>query len=211
MRMYGTQRTTTYGDSLWEFEVYPIPQTAKIIDANTDQAAYAPGSSVTLYVDLTNSTSSVFNGSVNVVISHLGNVLTNLPLQSVTSLAANQTTTTIFNWTPPPVDFQGYLVSISILDSGSNVVDGGSCAVDVSSDWSKFPRYGYVASYDSGLNAYNLIWQLKNYHINGVQFYDWQWKHHVPYNPSSSWPDVANRTISRATSPISSPPLIPTA
>ena len=169
-----------------------------IINVNTDKAAYTPGSSAAIYVDLTNSTAATFNGSVSVAISHLGYVTTNLPSQTFTNLS-HTFSTRAFTWTPPVLDYQGYLVSIAVLDANSNTLDNGSSAIDVSSDWAKFPRYGYVAHYDAGLDAYNIAWQLKNYHLNGLQFYDWQWKHHVPYNPSSSWPDVANRTISRAT------------
>ena len=170
-----------------------------VVDVNTDKAAYSPGGGVTLYVDLTNGTGSALNGSVNVTVSHLGNAVTNLPSQSISSLGAHATTAKIFFWTPPALDYQGYLVSIAVLDAGSNVLDSGSCAVDVSSDWAKFPRYGYVAHYDAGLDAYNVAWQLKNYHLNGLQFYDWQWKHHLPYTNAATWPDIANRTISQAT------------
>ena len=170
-----------------------------LANINTDKAAYSPGNGVTFYVDLTNSTASPFNGSVSTVISHLGYVTTNLPSQAINSLAAHSTTTKVFSWTPPATDYQGYLVSISVADAGSNVVDKGSSAVDVSSDWSKFPRYGYLSHFDAGLDAYNIVWQLKNYHLNALQFYDWQWKHHLPYSPNATWPDIANRTIARAT------------
>ena len=168
-------------------------------DVNTDKAMYYPGNGVTIYVDLTNSTASTFNGSVNVVISHLGYVSTNLPSQPVSNLGTNATATAVFSWMPPVTDYQGYLVSVSVTDTNGNVVDSGSSAIDVSSDWSKFPRYGYVAHYDSTVDATHTMWLLKNYHINGVQFYDWQWKHHLPYNPGATWPDVANRTIYRST------------
>ncbi len=168
-------------------------------DVNTDKAMYYPGNGVTIYVDLTNSTASTFNGSVNVVISHLGYVSTNLPSQSVSNLATNATATAVFFWMPPVTDYQGYLVSVSVTDTNGSVVDSGSSAIDVSSDWAKFPRYGYVAHYDSTLDATHTMWLLKNYHINGIEFYDWQWKHHIPYNPASTWPDVANRTIYRST------------
>ena len=169
-----------------------------IINVNTDKAAYTPGSSAAIYVDLTNSTAATFNGSVSVAISHLGYVTTNLPSQTFTNLS-HTFSTRAFTWTPPVLDYQGYLVSIAVLDANSNTLDNGSSAIDVSSDWAKFPRYGYVAHYDAGLDAYNIAWQLKNYHLNGLQFYDWQWKHHVPYTNAATWPDIANRTISQAT------------
>ena len=170
-----------------------------IADVNTDKAMYYPSNGATIYVDLTNSTASTFNGSVNVVISHLGYVSTNLPAQTVSNLGANATATAVFSWVPPVTNYQGYLVSVSVTDLTNNVLDSGSSAVDVSSDWSKFPLYGYVAQYGSGLDAYHTMWLLKNYHLNGIEFYDWQWKHHIPYNPNSIWPDVANRTIYEST------------
>ena len=170
-----------------------------ISNVNTDKALYPTGAIATVYVDLTNSTASSLSCSVNVTITRLGRVITNLPAQAASNLGAHSTTTKTFTWQTPAADYQGYLVSVSVLDPGSNLLDAGSSAIDVSSDWSKFPRYGYVAHFDAGLDAYNIIWQLKNYHLNGIQFYDWQWKHHIPYRAASSWPDIANRTISRAT------------
>lgn len=170
-----------------------------IVDVNTDKAMYSPGIGTTIYVDLTNSTGSTFNGSVNVVVSHLGYVYTNLPAQTMTNLEANATATAVFSWMPPGTNFQGYLVSANVSDLISNVLDSSSSAIDVSSDWSKFPRYGYVAQYGSGLDPYHTMWLLKNYHINGIEFYDWQWKHHVPYSANVTWPDVANRIIYRST------------
>jgi hypothetical protein len=43
----------------------------------------------------------------------------------------------------PATNYQGYLISVSVLNSSNNVADSGSSAIDVSSDWSGFPHYGY--------------------------------------------------------------------
>lgn len=163
---------------------------------------YDPGAEVTIHVDLTNSTSTNFNnGSVEVKLSHLGGVVGALIPQAVSGLGAGQSTTKFFSWTPPAADFRGYLVEVTLKDVAAQVIDRGSSAIDVSSNWAKFPRYGYVSRFDTGLDTGNIIWQLKNYHINGLQYYDVGWKHHIPAPPSgwNTWPDVANRTIYRAT------------
>ncbi len=170
-----------------------------ISNINTDKAAYRPNTAATIYLDLLNLTGMSFNGSAELAISHLGYPLASLDTKSITSLAPGGTTTKIWSWTPPSKDYQGYLISITIRNQLGAIVDAGSSAIDVSSDWSKFPRYGFVTRYEQGLDAYNIMWQLKNFHINGVQFYDWQWKHHVPYTSSSSWSDIANRTVQRST------------
>ena len=174
---------------------------AHITNVNTDKAMYAPGAGVTIYVDLTNSTASSFSGSVEVRLMHLGDTVTDLSPQAVSNLGAGQGTTKIFSWAPPVTDFRGYLVEVALKNISEDVIDHDSSAIDVSSDWRRFPRYGYIARFDAGLDTGNLMWQLKNYHINGLQYYDVGWKHHIPAPPSgwSTWPDVANRTNSRAT------------
>lgn len=63
----------------------------------------------------------------------------------------------------------------------------GAIAVDVSSDWKRFPRYGFVAEFDNyggsidkNANIEAEMKYLNRLHINGVQFQDWHWKHHKP-------------------------------
>ena len=186
---------------LWLLALGVLTQEAQagtfISNVNSDKAMYAPGNGVTLYVVISNSTATAFSGSVTAAVTHLGYTITNLPAQTISSLGAHVARTNTFYCLPPTTDFQGYLVSVAVLDQNASVMDISSSAIDVSSDWAKFPRYGYVARYDIGLNAGSIIWQLKNYHLNGIQFYDWQWKHHIPYNAGATWPDVASRTISR--------------
>jgi dextranase len=175
---------------------------AHIFNVNTDKAMYAPGTGVTIYVDLANSTQAAFsNGSVEVRIHHLGDTAAALPPQPVAYLGAGETAVRTFSWTPPPLDFKGYLIEVALKDSAAQVIGRGSSAIDVSSHWRRFPRYGYLSRFDAGLNTGHLIWQLKNFHINGLQYYDVGYKHHIPAPPPTwnAWPDVANRTISRST------------
>ena len=178
-----------------------LGEDAHITNVNTDRAMYNPGMGTTIYVDLVNSTAASFNGSVEVRITHLGDTMTDLPSQSVLSLGVGQSTTAFFSWAPPAVDFQGYLIEVTLKDNFSQIIDRSSSAIDVSSNWRRFPRYGYVSRFDAGLDTGHIMWQLKNYHINGLQFMDVGWKHHIPAPPSgwSTWPDIAYRTNSRAT------------
>ncbi len=60
--------------------------------------------------------------------------------------------------------------------------------------------YGYLSYYPSQTTATssNEVAWMNQYHINYVQFYDWQWKHHWPLSgsvssPATSWNDIANR------------------
>lgn len=107
-----------------------------------------------------------------------------------------------WEWEAPQDDYTGYMTEIYVKQ-GSELVDHANIAVDVSSDWAKFPRYGYLADFMAMEQAdrETIIERLNRFHINGIQFYDWQWKHHIPLmmdgaQPAESWPDIANRPVS---------------
>ncbi|MCL4509897.1 MAG: T9SS type A sorting domain-containing protein [Bacteroidetes bacterium] len=105
-----------------------------------------------------------------------------------------------WTWQAPDVDGYGYMVEL-FLESSDTLLDHANIAVDVSSDWTKFPRYGFLSNYPymSRNSIDSVISNLNRYHINGIQFYDWQYKHNEPLagtvqNPSPTWHDIANRT-----------------
>ncbi len=153
------------------------------IGISTDKAVYKPGE--TVHFTLREKPAD----NLKVRYSHLGKVLKeeNLPGAAWT-------------WTTPSEDFKGYLVDIYETGGNSEKIVQ-SIAVDVSSDWTKFPRYGFLSSYGnlSQEQIEKNIEALNRYHINGIQFYDWMHDHHRPLagtveNPLASWPDLIGRT-----------------
>ena len=102
-------------------------------------------------------------------------------------------------WTPPADDHRGYLVDVYRLDGDGNEEILASIGIDVSSDWKRFPRYGYAAWYEPGKEQYvgGDVAFLARRHINAVQFQDWHWKHHRPYCGDDTYTDIANREISK--------------
>ena len=70
----------------------------------------------------------------------------------------------------------------------------------------KFPRYGFLSAYGQLSNSYmdSIINNLNRLHINGLQFYDWDYDHQQPLagtvaNPASNWLDIASRTNYKST------------
>ncbi|AZB42000.1 hypothetical protein CEF21_06665 [Bacillus sp. FJAT-42376] len=105
-----------------------------------------------------------------------------------------------WSWSPPKEDYRGYLAETVV--NGERFTIG----IDVSSDWSKFPRYGFLSDFSekAGKQSSDVLKSLNRYHINGVQFYDWQYKHHEPVKTEngalqSKWEDIANREVSVGT------------
>ena len=102
------------------------------------------------------------------------------------------------SWKTPNLDFQGYLITAQLSTPSLNA----SVGVDVSSDWGKFVRYGFLGNFGniSTTNQSTVIKNLARYHINGLQFYDWQDSHSQPLafsnvtnQPLTSWSDIAKR------------------
>lgn len=157
----------------------------------TDKAAYEPGEQVnfTLYFK-----ESVSDAEVRVQYRHLEKVIEEQVLKGSGEKLD-------WTWTPPKEDGKGYMAEIFSIQNGE-AKDHLNIAVDVSSDWTKFPRYGYLADFHemSQDEMAAVIERLNRFHINGVQFYDWQYKHQTPIKmdggqPAKSWEDIANRPV----------------
>ena len=152
------------------------------ISIHTDKSIYKPGEKVNFTID------KILPGEAKIRYRYLDDLI------SEASLAA-----TNWQWAPPVTDHKGYLVDIYAAIEGVEKVYG-SLAVDVSSDWTKFPRYGFLSKYGQLADAdmENIIRNLSRHHINGIQFQDWHYKHHMPLagtvaSPHNFWKDIANR------------------
>lgn len=154
-------------------------------DVSTDKCAYIPGDTITFKL-----TATPVSG-LRVRYRCLANVVADTLL-----------TTRTWTWTAPPQDFQGYLVEVYTTDGTTDIIHG-TIAVDVSSDWTRFPRYGFVATFGSDKTVSvvrNEMTWLNRCHINAVQFQDWHFSHDWPLGgtrekPLSTYKDIANRII----------------
>ena len=163
----------------------------------TDKCSYSPGDTVKLTF------SSTPKEGMRVRYRYLGDIIADTLLSSKS-----------WTWIAPPGDFRGYMVEIyrttvngqQTTDDGPQAIDNicATIAVDVSSDWTRFPRYGFVATFGSDKTQSKTKTEMKwlnRCHINGVQFYDWHYCHDWPFGgtreegPWPSYKDIANRTI----------------
>jgi dextranase len=155
----------------------------------TNKAVYSPGDTVWI------TSNKALPSDVKIRYKYLGDVLKE----------ENYSATT-WKWIPAANDFKGYMVDAYHTVSGTEEVVA-SIAVDVSSDWTRFPRYGFLSLFspsitDGEINT--VISDLSRHHINGLQYYDWHYKHHkplagTPSAPLATWLDIMNRTTSKST------------
>ena len=157
-----------------------------VVNMTTDKTCYKPGEKVTITADLLPSGSKIrYRSQFDTIEEH--------DAQSET-----------WTWTPPSTDFVGYMIDVYHPKSADSEVILGTIAVDVSSDWGRFPRYGFVATFDATKRVDGVIEEemafLNRCHINGVQFQDWHNKHHWPLGGTRDkldevYKDIANRDI----------------
>lgn len=170
-----------------------------ISDVYTDKARYNPKDSVNVKVELDNKLDKGYKGSLEIYFKYLNNTVEKKKLE--VSLNSKEKKTLDISWNAPSEDYKGYLVEV-YATHGITVDDNRNTAVDVSSNWDKFPRYGYIAEYpdQSKDKSESIINNINKFHIDGLQFYDWQNKHQKPLpadgtNVPKSWKDIANRDI----------------
>lgn len=180
-----------------------LPSAARAVDIvsdlkislSTDKACYAPGNTVTFTAD----GDLPWDKEVYVRYRH-----------NNTFIEKHTITSKTWTWTAPNTDYMGYMVDLYYMewkgDIGTEHIIG-AIAVDVSSDWKRFPRYGFVADFDNDKGNIKKndsieaeMKYLNRLHINGVQFQDWQWKHHRPVkfenNKFVEWyQDISNRWV----------------
>lgn len=156
------------------------------VELNTDKACYAPGEAVRF-------TASEVPAGARIRYRNGAEVVKDEPL-----------TASSWTWTPAGADFTGYMAEVYRQGQDNSETVLGTIAVDVSSDWTRFPRYGFVATFDGSKLSDGVIENemayLNRCHINGVQFQDWHNKHHWPLggtrdNLLDVYKDIANRDV----------------
>jgi dextranase len=103
-------------------------------------------------------------------------------------------------WTPPPTAPRGYGLVIEVLGEDNAVLGTQSSAFDVLERWTDAPRYGFLSDFTSGRNndAETGDWLLRH-HINGLQFYDWQYRWEDLLPDTDEFQDGLGRPQSMAT------------
>lgn len=163
------------------------PPANSISKLTTDKAIYVPGEEVQLLFEGN-------NANLRVRYKYLGEVLQDM------RLPGNEWT-----WTPPSTDFKGYMAEvIDASEDKEKVV--ATIGIDVSSDWTKFPRYGFLSNFPNMEERAmkTIMSNLNRHHINGIQFYDWHYKHHLPLagapeSPMPVYKDIINRDVHLST------------
>lgn len=156
---------------------------AETMMVSTNQAVYRPGSQVVCAMENLPADSADLRFS----LLHLDEIVLDNTFN-----AENES----FSFDLPDKDYVGYLLVVDALNSRGEIIETTMTGIDCSSSWTKFPRYGYLWDYRAITDTTEKIEELCHYHINGLQFYDWQYRHHIPVSPDpEKWEDWSGRII----------------
>lgn len=107
-----------------------------------------------------------------------------------------------FDFSLPPISSQphSYGLKTELFDLAGGILDCKFSALDTLYRWTDFPRYGFLADFtaqrtdmDAALDT------LAEYHLNGIQFYDWQYRHDELLSPQEEFVDPLGRSLSMKT------------
>jgi dextranase len=91
----------------------------------------------------------------------------------------------------------GYGIEANLIGENGEIASAISSAFDVMEDWVDFPRYGFLCDFHPGRSdAGETADALVRYHINGLQFYDWQYRHDHLISPTQDYIDPLGRELS---------------
>lgn len=163
-------------------------------DLYTDKSMYSPGEPVTLTVEP--DPGRIMQGdSLYLRVRHLNTTVWEQERQ------IGGAGTEVFSVLLPEEDFKGYAAE-AYLKRQEQVVDYRMTAIDVSSDWSRFPRYGYITKLDhrTDQEISDALQRLKNHHINGLFYYDVFDSQEkplagTPQQPDREWQSLAKQTV----------------
>ena len=200
LRLY-VRAQNANGDSFWDSNGgadYRLRVNSPIRDVTLDKSRYAPGETAQIRVEL-NNPGRTTNGVLTVRLRHLAQAVA--AMQREVGLPRGRPQTLVFPWKTPTTDFRGYGVDVDLV-VGGQARDAHSTAIDVSSDWTRFPRLGFFCEYPETDDAKAKAAELAKFHLNAVQFYDWKWTHDrlVPYGtdgqPANVFTQVGGRVQS---------------
>lgn len=163
-----------------------------LIQVMPDKAFYRPGEAVTLAV-VAAVTEAKSGMRVEGTIHYLSETIAQLSAPLENGQAA-------LIWTPPETSMRGYGAEVRLVDASGRVRTAASTAFDVLDRWTQAPRYGFFSDFTPQRqdDASTLSWLLRH-HINGVQFYDWQYRWEDLLPDDDAFVDGMGRPLSMTT------------
>jgi dextranase len=169
----------------------------EITDIRIDQAFYRPGDNVSISVHLQSRSEGPFEVQWIVTIKHLVETIERI---EKTIEVPKGVSSFELTYTPPPTAPRGYGLDLCIETEDGYQLASASTAFDVLERWTQSPRYGFLTDYSPDRDdVKETMEDLTRYYINGLQFYDWMYRHDQFLTDEDPYRDPLHRLLSRDT------------
>jgi dextranase len=164
----------------------------RLIDLYPTRGMFTPGEPVRLVVEVEADAPGV--ASLRLSITHLASTVATLTHPVSLTTGAQKVT---LDWSPSPSAPRGYGALAELLDGAGRTLVSASTAFDVLPDWTAFPRYGFLTDFSPArADVASTVEGLARFHLNGLQFYDWQYRHDCLLPPDADYVDPLGRRLS---------------
>ncbi len=168
-----------------------------ILDLQFNKAFYRPGETVHITLRIESEPDQPVKARIKTSITHL----TDLIGQTEDEITLQSGIQTVhFTFLPPKETPRGYGWDVQIVSLQGKMLASTWAAFDVLDRWTQTPRYGFLSDFvPNRKDIDQTIEILTRYHINGLQFYDWMYRHEQLLTSQEPYVDLMGRTLSRQT------------
>ena len=167
----------------------------QLLDLRPSKGVYSPGETIQIMAAV--HSAQAITAILEVTIAHLTNTLTVLHQPLLLETGEQEIAV---SWQPPRQTGRGYGVQACLLDAAGGEHTPLTTAFDVQEHWTDCPRYGFLCDFAPNReDIAETLDALARFHINSLQFYDWQYRHHDLLPPGEEYLDPLGRRLSLAT------------
>jgi dextranase len=168
-----------------------------INDITLDRSFYYPNEPIVITIEFDSVITQPTSTGLKIVIMHLADIVDEL-WQTITLTGEEQTVQVTYK---PRLDApSGYGIDLCFESELEKQLACGATAFDVLDHWTQTPRYGFLSEFSPGRSDSSQVMEnLTRYHINGLQFYDWMYRHDQLLTNHDPYLDPLGRQLSRET------------
>jgi len=164
----------------------------KLLDFYPLKGIYSPGEKVALAAMIAQKDEE--RTTIAVSIFHLSSKVASLTNEWD---LPGGTHTVYIEWEPPMEAPRGYGVEAHLVNTQGQIIDRLETAFDVNPNWANIPRYGFLCDFwPSRADIDATLDFLTRFHINGLQFYDWMFRHDQLLPAEDTYLDPLGRQLS---------------
>lgn len=172
-------------------------ESVMINEITLDRSFYFPNEPIIITIKLNSEIIQPVTVDLEIVILHLDDVVDELG-QTITLSGEEQTLQITYQ---PILDApRGYGIDFCFKNETGKQLACGATAFDVLDHWTQTPRYGFLSDFPPGRSDTSQVMEnLTRYHINGLQFYDWMYRHDQLLTDHDPYVDPLGRQLSMET------------